>query len=1037
MSIDIKRSREQQDIITKLGSNNVLVDSVAGSGKCHAYNTPIIMYDGSIKMVQDVVVGDCLMGDDSTPRRVLSLGRGRDVMYEVVSEFSDNYTFNSEHILSLKYVDFGIKCKDKQWEVRWFCTKNNKLSFKKSKFSSKVDAELYLSKLGSNVLDISIKSYLTLPDKYRYRLHIYKNSIEFNESKVKYDPYRLGLLIAFIVSGNESPTKNHLEDIGEILDEMQEGITEKFTSCMNEELIEYMEQSNRFSTLDKIYRRVVVMYLISVIKNYKINSLEIRRNLIYGIFKYSSTFNIDSKDEVYNILINDIVYIINSLGLLTNTTNDSKLYILKNLTSSFKLVKQKEDNYYGFELDGNHRYVMGDFTVTHNTSTIIFIAEEYKNDNILVLTYNSSLKFETRKRTSKYTNVRVDSYHSFCVKNYDNTAHIDSRVDSIITNDTKPLTTFNYSIIIADEAQDLTPLLHRLLCKIMKDNEGKEVCRFLVMGDHMQNIYDFMDSDSRFLTMAPKLYTNNFEWVQLRLSETFRCTIPIVNFINNCMIGYERVVSNKKSSVYTKYVICDPYIKRSCEYSPINIVTEALQRYKPSDIFILSPSVKNSGSPIRHLERYVTEYLNIPIYCSGSDNDQIDSRVIDNKLVFTTIHQSKGHERKHVILFNFDDSYYKYYDNTKQQHICPNMLYVAATRASESLVVVHGSNNNFLPFLKVKKLKKCSEIIITNKNKSIPPKKNEVPKDTILGVTELLGYLPYSIEKLCLEQFDVTTIRNASSVLRIPTVISTKLMMMNTYDNLNVIPEIYESVSDINGVALTTYYEYKKTGRSVLFGKNLVTEKIVRIQNSNLSEDSKIHMITPLKTTSKVLESYYNTYIRDLDPDNLSTCDITKISNFYCSQKNMSDYKLKQVTRFDWISNSIFEDSYKRLSSVVMGEDVCFEESYSAVYEGITVIGEIDCVTHDKEEVFEFKCTSCLNDIHKIQLAVYKWMCVSNNAEYDKFRYYLYNILTNELVEISSSMDRLNTMMKILLEYRVRSNKSIEDDEFIKVHSLL
>lgn len=36
-----------------------------------------------------------------------------------------------------------------------------------------------------------------------------------------------------------------------------------------------------------------------------------------------------------------------------------------------------EGDYYGFTLDGNNRYLLGDFTVTHNTCTAIQVAEEY------------------------------------------------------------------------------------------------------------------------------------------------------------------------------------------------------------------------------------------------------------------------------------------------------------------------------------------------------------------------------------------------------------------------------------------------------------------------------------------------------------------------------------------------------------------------------------------------------------------------------------------------------------------------------------
>ena len=44
----------------------------AGIGKCLAKGTPILMFDGSILPVEDVRVGDKVMGPDSQPRTVLS-----------------------------------------------------------------------------------------------------------------------------------------------------------------------------------------------------------------------------------------------------------------------------------------------------------------------------------------------------------------------------------------------------------------------------------------------------------------------------------------------------------------------------------------------------------------------------------------------------------------------------------------------------------------------------------------------------------------------------------------------------------------------------------------------------------------------------------------------------------------------------------------------------------------------------------------------------------------------------------------------------
>ena len=39
---------------------------------------------GELKMVQHITLEDKLMGDDSTPRKVLSLARGREMMYDVI-----------------------------------------------------------------------------------------------------------------------------------------------------------------------------------------------------------------------------------------------------------------------------------------------------------------------------------------------------------------------------------------------------------------------------------------------------------------------------------------------------------------------------------------------------------------------------------------------------------------------------------------------------------------------------------------------------------------------------------------------------------------------------------------------------------------------------------------------------------------------------------------------------------------------------------------------------------------------------------------
>lgn len=81
----------------------VLMFGPPGGGKsCHARDSGIMMYDGSVKMAQDVQVGDLLMGDDSTPREVLELVTGEEEMYRFTTFSGETFTVNAGHFLHLE-----------------------------------------------------------------------------------------------------------------------------------------------------------------------------------------------------------------------------------------------------------------------------------------------------------------------------------------------------------------------------------------------------------------------------------------------------------------------------------------------------------------------------------------------------------------------------------------------------------------------------------------------------------------------------------------------------------------------------------------------------------------------------------------------------------------------------------------------------------------------------------------------------------------------------------------------------------------------
>jgi hypothetical protein len=85
---------------------SVPIFKIAG---CFAPDTPILMWDQTIKMSQDIENGDILIGDDAQPRTVLNTCSGEDHMYEISQNNGENYIVNSKHTLVLKQDDLEVQ----------------------------------------------------------------------------------------------------------------------------------------------------------------------------------------------------------------------------------------------------------------------------------------------------------------------------------------------------------------------------------------------------------------------------------------------------------------------------------------------------------------------------------------------------------------------------------------------------------------------------------------------------------------------------------------------------------------------------------------------------------------------------------------------------------------------------------------------------------------------------------------------------------------------------------------------------------------
>ncbi len=69
---------------------------------CFAENTPILLWDGTCKMSQDICVGDVLLGNDGKQRIVQQTMSGEDDLYKITQTNGLPYVVNSKHTLALK-----------------------------------------------------------------------------------------------------------------------------------------------------------------------------------------------------------------------------------------------------------------------------------------------------------------------------------------------------------------------------------------------------------------------------------------------------------------------------------------------------------------------------------------------------------------------------------------------------------------------------------------------------------------------------------------------------------------------------------------------------------------------------------------------------------------------------------------------------------------------------------------------------------------------------------------------------------------------
>ncbi len=380
-----------------------LIGAPTRYGKCLDPDTPVMMADGAVRPAKTIRDGDLVMGQDGSPRRVVGCISGRDIMYKITPNKGEAFTCTQDHKLLLKRTPQGGK-----------------------KSPNKDGQEI-----------LTTPADIAKASKTWLHLHkLVKRAVTFEATPVEVDPYCYGLWLG---DGNtERPTLTSADPVcvrawlreGRRLG-LRRGNTLRSDGNKSRgypllgKFASERKGTSKFQPDNHLLRLVKESSKDGskrVAQNYKANSREVQLQVLAGYLdadggvNNGKTYSVTSK---YETLVQDVQFIARSLGFRATIKPKERsahaehretyyeLHIsgavdeipvrlthkkitgldgrVDPLVTGFKCECVGEGEYYGFELEGPDRlFLLGDFTVTHNTYMMAAICRAYNGLKIVV-----------------------------------------------------------------------------------------------------------------------------------------------------------------------------------------------------------------------------------------------------------------------------------------------------------------------------------------------------------------------------------------------------------------------------------------------------------------------------------------------------------------------------------------------------------------------------------------------------------------------------------------------------------------------------
>lgn len=370
---------------------NVLLFHGVGVGKCHLKDTPILLYSGNTRKVQDVRVGDRLMGDDSSPRVVTSLARGYDTMFRISYEKYRSFVVNKDHILVLFFKYSSILITEdfidlsRKYLVIHVDQENHTLV--EVRFDDELNAKAYESYIQEyivtddykNFIQVTVEDYVRMSDLIQECLFLRRADIRFFENSTMDDDsmhkraYDHGKMIGGSsvrgvhgVHGVQGVQGVHGVHEGGILPVVRFGsktVRQAFLAGFLNACRKTYD-GLRWFPYDETLEFIALSSGLSV---HRKEDYDRKRNKWVKLMLLSIPLHEQDKGSAFHV----------SFAIWEMYVGQFEPDFE---SSCIKFDVQELDHpnhYYGFTLDGNNRYLLGDAIITHNTCSAISIAEQY------------------------------------------------------------------------------------------------------------------------------------------------------------------------------------------------------------------------------------------------------------------------------------------------------------------------------------------------------------------------------------------------------------------------------------------------------------------------------------------------------------------------------------------------------------------------------------------------------------------------------------------------------------------------------------